>query len=282
MKQKLLFLFFSVFISASVCAQVTAGQVDDFEDTTTQSWRIGGAGGGSGPTNVATGGPGGTSYLQYVSTGSGAAASRMIIINTNQWLGNYTSQGIIAIRFHVKVETNDLNLRVSFNGDGGRISSTNPLPITAGSGWQLVEIPITASDFTLVSGGSDIAATLGNVYEMRILSSASPSWIGETIASTIGLDNISAYTSFLSTKDNKLENAFSISPNPGRDRLNLKLSKIDNNSTFEVFDVLGKKIYADRISTINKSVDVSQWNNGVYLVRLISDKGTQTKRFVKQ
>ena len=282
MKQKLLFLIFSLLISTSVCGQVTAGQVDDFEDTTTQSWRIGGAGGASGPTNIATGGPGGTSYLQYISTGTGTVASKMIIINTNQWLGNYTSQGIKAIRFHVKVENNDLNLRFAFNGDGGRISSTNPLFIAAGSGWQLVEIPIEASDFSLVSGGTDIAATLLNVYEVRLLSSSSPAWQGEIIASTLSLDNITAKTSFLSTKDNKLANAFTISPNPGRDKLNLKLSKLNSNTTVEVFDVLGKKIYADRVNAVTKTVNVSQWNNGVYLVRLTTNNGTQTKRFVKQ
>jgi len=64
--------------------------------------------------------------------------------------------------------------------------------------------------------------------------------------------------------------------------LNLKLSKLNNNTTVEVFDVLGKKIYADRVNTITKTVNVSQWNNGVYLVRLTTDAGTQTKRFVKQ
>ncbi|WP_347925330.1 T9SS type A sorting domain-containing protein [Pontimicrobium sp. SW4] len=282
MKQKLLYLFFSLLISASVSGQVTAGQIDDFEDTTTQGWRIGGAGGASGPTNVATGGPGGTSYLQYVSTGTGTVASKMIIINTDQWIGNYTGQGIKAIRFHVKVETNDLNLRVAFNGDGGRISSTNPLFIAAGSGWQLVEIPVEVGDFSLVSGGSNVAATLLNVYEVRLLSSPTPAWQGETIASTLSLDNITAKTSFLSTKDNKLVNAFSISPNPGRNRLNLKLSKLNSNATIEVFDVLGKRIYANRVNTITKTVDASQWNNGVYLVRLTTDSGTQTKRFVKQ
>ncbi|MCK0109322.1 T9SS type A sorting domain-containing protein [Flavobacteriaceae bacterium S0825] len=78
------------------------------------------------------------------------------------------------------------------------------------------------------------------------------------------------------------ENSFAISPNPGRDKLNLKLSKLNNNTTIEVFDVLGKKIYADKINTITKTVNVSQWNNGVYLVRLTTDAGTQTKRFVKQ
>lgn len=282
MNRKLLILLFSIFISTSINAQITAGQVDDFEGGSLDNWRIGGAGGSSGPTNIATGGPGGTSYLQYISTGTGTVASKMIIINTAQWLGNYTGQGIKAIRFHVKVETNDLNLRIAFNGDGGRISSTNPLFITAGSGWQLVEIPVEAGDFSLVSGGTDIAATLLNVYEIRLLSSPTPAWQGEIIAATLGLDNVTASTSFLSTKETKLKNAFVISPNPGRDKLNIRLSRLNNNTSVEVYDVLGKKIYTNKIDDLTKSIDATQWNSGVYLVRLITDQGTQTKRFIKQ
>jgi len=90
-------------------------------------------------------------------------------------------------------------------------------------------------------------------------------------------------TSFHTLSVNKhIIDKFEIVPNPGRDKLNLKLSKLNNNTIIEVFDVLGKKIYADRVNTITKTVNVSQWNNGVYLVRLTTDSGTQTKRFVKQ
>ncbi len=81
---------------------------------------------------------------------------------------------------------------------------------------------------------------------------------------------------------NKKLNSFEIVPNPSTYSLNLKLFKEESSSVLEVFDVLGKKIYADRIHAMTKVVNVSQWNNGVYLVRLTTDSGTQTKRFVKQ
>ena len=131
-------------------------------------------------------------------------------------------------------------------------------------------------------GGTNANITLGDVNTIRILSSASPSWLGDVVAATLNVDNIRAATSLLNTNDRTKPSEFRISPNPGRNSLNLKLSQLDHNTTIEVFDVLGKMIYADRISDINKTVDVSQWNNGVYLVRLNSDLGSQTKRFVKQ
>lgn len=282
MKQKLLFLFFSILISSSVCAQ-TVGQVDDFEDGTVQGWRIGFSN-PSDPTNQATDGPAGVddNFLRYTSNGGSNQGSKMIILNTeSRWSGNFTSAGIVRIKMDVRVSTADLDLRVALTGSGGRISTTNAVTVTAGSGWTSIIIPIEAADMETVPGGSSVSGTLADVTEMRILSSPSPSWQGETIAATLDIDNIEAAT-FLNTRESKLTNAFTISPNPGRDKLNLKLSKLNNNTTIEVFDVLGKKIYADKINTITKTVNVSQWNNGVYLVRLTTDAGTQTKRFVKQ
>jgi len=75
---------------------------------------------------------------------------------------------------------------------------------------------------------------------------------------------------------------FSISPNPGIAKLNLKLSRLNISANLEIFDVLGKKIYGNRLIDITTSIDVSKWNSGVYLVRVSTDRGVQTKRFVKQ
>ena len=285
MKKKLLFLFFSILISGSVCAQ-TVGQIDDFEDGTTQGWVVGlfGATPPNPPTNEPTGGPAGVddNFLQYASTGTSGAGSKMIIQNVDsRWLGDFTTAGVVRIKMDVRVTGADLDLRVSLTGGGGRISTTNAVTVTAGTSWTSIIIPIAAADMETVTGGSSVSGTLANVTEMRILSSPTPSWQGETIAATLDVDNIMAMA-VLSTKDHKLANAFSISPNPGNDRLNLKLSKLNSNATVEVFDVLGKKIYLDKVNAITKTVNVSQWNNGVYLVRLTTDSGTQTKRFVKQ
>ena len=285
MKQKLLFLFFSILISGSVCAQ-TVGQIDDFEDGTTQGWVVGlfGATPPNPPTNEPTGGPAGVddNFLKYASTGTSGAGSKMIIQNVDsRWLGDFTTAGVVRIKMDVRVTGADLDLRVSLTGGGGRISTTNAVTVTAGTSWTSIIIPIAAADMETVTGGSSVSGTLANVTEMRILSSPTPSWQGETIAATLDVDNIMAMA-VLSTKDHKLANAFSISPNPGNDRLNLKLSKLNSNATVEVFDVLGKKIYVDKVNAITKTVNVSQWNNGVYLVRLTTDSGTQTKRYVKQ
>ena len=78
MKKTLLFLMLFAFISSVAVAQVTAGQIDDFEsDTTTQGWFEGGASPNP-PVHVSTGGPTGSgdAYISAESGGGGGPGSR--------------------------------------------------------------------------------------------------------------------------------------------------------------------------------------------------------------
>ncbi|MCB0445275.1 MAG: T9SS type A sorting domain-containing protein [Gelidibacter sp.] len=77
-------------------------------------------------------------------------------------------------------------------------------------------------------------------------------------------------------------NDFKIAPNPAKSKFTLSLPNADNNAKLEVFDVLGKKLLTKNLNKITSTMDVSKWNSGVYLIRVITDNGTQTKRFIKQ
>lgn len=83
-------------------------------------------------------------------------------------------------------------------------------------------------------------------------------------------------------KDYFQDRNFTISPNPSKNKLNIKLPKSSQNITLEVFDVLGKRIHKSTITQLEASVDVSRWKTGVYLVKVSNEKESQTKRFIKQ
>jgi len=283
MKKNLLLSLILLISTYSLTAQVSADQEDDFEDDTAQNWKTGGA---NFVTVETTGGPDGAgdAFVQYISTGTGGAASRMAIYNeNNQWAGNFTSEGIVAIRFDVNVTTNDLNLRIAMQDGpfGNRIATTNAVPVTAGSGWTRVIIPISASDFTVAEGVETAANILQNVFTVRIISSASPVWRGDVVAATIQVDNVKAATT-LGTDEISVSNEFTLAPNPGSSEFNLSLSKITSDAKIEVFDILGKRIVAQNITQINTTINVSNWNSGVYLVRVFNNDTVVTKRFVKQ
>ena len=289
MKTKLFFLSL-VLASAIALAQVSANQVDDFEDGTTQNWIIGSPSSAvSPPEYIATDGPDGLNdgFLTYTSTPppTGGAGSKMVMFSAGeQWSSNFISEGVVAVKFDVRVLTNDLNLRIAFQGPNGkRICTTNAVNVIAGSGWQPVIIPVTTSDFTVISGSTDVSITdaLSNVNTMRILSSNAPTWVNaDTVISTINLDNITASTT-LSTQDLSINNNFEISPNPSNSILNINLSQDFNNATITVYDVLGKKVHSSILNNLSSSINVTNWNLGIYLVRINTGTKSFTKRFVK-
>lgn len=75
---------------------------------------------------------------------------------------------------------------------------------------------------------------------------------------------------------------FVISPNPAKDKLNIKFRSVNEDLKLEVFDVLGKQIHRGEITQLESSVNVSNWKSGVYLVRISNNEITHTKRFIKQ
>ena len=288
---KRILLLVSLFISSIAFAQITADQVDDFEDGTVQDWIVGGAAPNP-PTNVADGGPDGAgdNYLEYTTTGNaGGAGSRLIVFNQDgNWNGNYTTEGIVAIKMDVAAETTDLNIRVAFqrgpNNNFTRIASTNAVTVTAGAGWSSISIPISASDFEIVdnfNGDYTIAEVLEDVSVMRILSASVNSWLGDVVTAALKVDNVEAATT-LGTSNFQEINEFAISPNPSQELLNINLPSLNEVTKLQVYDILGKLVLNKELTSLNSSTNVSGWNAGVYIVKVSTDSYSQTKRFVKQ
>ncbi len=278
MKTKLLFILLVIFCSTIAISQVTGGQVDDFEDGTTQSWSEGGPSTNP-PINISTGGPTGVNdnFLQNDSSGGTGAGSKMVMFNPSiKWGGNYTSAGITSITCDVRVSTNTLNLRIAMTGPGGRIASANSVDVAPSLNWTKITFPVTASDMAL-AGGTNGASTLSNVTELRILSSTSPSWQGASINARLEIDNITAETT-LSTKEFFID-GFIISPNPGNTFIKLKVPQLVQIDEIKIFDILGKKVYYN--NKLEDQIDITHWSNGIYLVKVSSNGNTKTKRFIK-
>lgn len=175
---------------------ISFGQFDDFQDLTTQNWRIGIDGLGL-PANVPTGGPAGPGDA-YLRSTSGGFPPRMVIFNIEQWRGDYLAAGVTSITADViNLGGTTLNLRVAF-GDtpdasgGGWFSSTTAFVLEPDSGWQSITFPITEADMTDIYGGPSFDTVMSNVGAMRILSSETPSSRGDVMTAAMGVDNITA------------------------------------------------------------------------------------------
>ncbi|WP_298758438.1 T9SS type A sorting domain-containing protein [uncultured Psychroserpens sp.] len=77
--------------------------------------------------------------------------------------------------------------------------------------------------------------------------------------------------------------SFDVFPNPTSSILHIELTSGVSGLTYQVFDILGKQIAAETLGAENLSqIDVSNWNSGLYLIKLSNGDKTETKRFIKQ
>jgi len=76
-----------------------------------------------------------------------------------------------------------------------------------------------------------------------------------------------------------LQEAVRIYPNPARNELNIATTENLTIKTLSVFDLAGRTV---NNPTGLSQIDVSNLSQGVYFIRIETDKGTVTKRFIKE
>lgn len=73
-------------------------------------------------------------------------------------------------------------------------------------------------------------------------------------------------------------NRFEIYPNPAENYLNIDTN--ENINEVNIYNVIGVKVYSEQ--NFNGTIDLSEFNDGVYFIRINTEKGDITKRFIKQ
>ncbi len=153
----------------------------------------------------------------------------------------------------------------------------------------------SAGDFELVytfgSSGSDIGKGLeldimGNLYvsgEFLDAVDFDPS-AGSTILTGASSTTNGFLLSFydaqsVGTDEYSLTHSVIVYPNPVQNRLFIALEE-DKITKANIFDLSGKLV--NSIINNSKSIDVSDLNNGVYILKAVTEKGIITSRFVKQ
>ena len=79
----------------------------------------------------------------------------------------------------------------------------------------------------------------------------------------------------------------SVYPNPSTDVANLSMKFINTskNVTVEMFDFAGKVVYTSQLENVvesNTKIPVSILANGLYLIKVTTDSGTITRKFIKE
>lgn len=176
---------------------ISLSQVETFDSPT--GWQIGVVGLGipSIQPNFGPNGPGDFA-LQTSSSPGGGSGSRLIIFNSSDWTGNYTSNGVSGLSMDLR-NTGSANLfmRIAVNGPGGWFV-TDGQAVNTGLGYanflfDLTPVGLSPAKANGPDLGTDVQATLAAVTQARILHTvADNSAIGEVASATIRIDNITA------------------------------------------------------------------------------------------
>jgi hypothetical protein len=97
-----------------------------------------------------------------------------------------------------------------------------------------------------------------------------------------------SYPEPLSVKEfkNNLISEFSLYPNPNTGMFILKLK--NKNGLFEktklvVIDAMGKEVYKSNFDKFNDTfIDISDQKAGIYYLKILTEKGSETAKIVKQ
>lgn len=190
---------------SSAALAITAGQIDDFQNGTTQSWAEGltGALPPVPPAVVANAGPAGTGdfAMRLTAVGVAVGPGGKLVVNNNQarWIGSYTAAGVNGIILDVRnPNTFPVTIRVGVDGPalpastGGRWI-THGVELPAASGWRTLTFALRAQDLLPGDGGATSASTtLANVAVLRIMHAPAATWQGAVVTGQLDLNDIEA------------------------------------------------------------------------------------------
>lgn len=179
--------------TASTRGAITLNQIETFSGP--HAWSSGDPNPNP-PVELADSGPlgPGDTALRVSSNGGTGPGGRLLVFNQTSWIGDYLTPGILYITADLRNSgTTPLSIRLGFDGSGGRFVTT-PTILEAFSGWSQAVFSIQPGDLISpqINGGSDAAATMTHVTQLRILHSASAQYEGARLSSGFLVDNIRA------------------------------------------------------------------------------------------
>ena len=86
----------------------------------------------------------------------------------------------------------------------------------------------------------------------------------------------------LATKTDKKPKDLLLFPNPTTDKLNLKILDNQIGNQITIYSILGQELNSYILNTAETSLDISHYQNGIYLLKINTNSGIQTYKFNKE
>jgi len=95
------------------------------------------------------------------------------------------------------------------------------------------------------------------------------------LGSVLLVDDLSVDYFPVSNKEDNVFNSTMLYPNPASNEINISASTFANNSKINIFDLKGKLVKS-ALTSINKSLDVTDLSNGLYIYQLVNNEKIET------
>lgn len=152
--------------------------------------------------------------------------------------------------------------------------------------------PATEVNDPFVTHFIDLSAYAGTQFEvvfesrMGFSEAADPASFFGSEGDNAYIDNILFSQTPLSVENIKIVENVKVYPNPNKGKFEIAFTSSNNqNGVIEIYDVLGNVVYLQKQkynTGYNKvQLDISTYPNSVYMIRLISEKGSHTVRILK-
>jgi PKD repeat protein len=169
----------------------------------------------------------------------------------------YHANGKNVLTWKTANEQNNSHFEIETSKDGrnfyqiGRVEGKN--------------IPSSVSDYTFTD---QLPATGINYYRLK----------------QMDMDGRSTYSKIISVTVNDMQRTFTVYPNPAKNKITIDFAEPSLHTSIELFAADGKLVKKLSPGNIQRSlsVDISQFNSGVYFIQIRSDKGLQQFKFIKE
>jgi len=179
-----------------------------------------------------------------------------------------------------KLYVRDVDGNVVFSKTNYQSNTLYRDTITLQDGCYQIELEDTGED------GLDFFANNDGTGFFQIRKSTGPPLAG--FESNFGKNIIHYFTVGygLSINENNLNIGFECYPNPANEVLNINSRGFTNNIKVKVFDASGRLVYdevwlTNHIYNTNR-IDISNFENGMYLIQISDDYNAQTQRFIHE
>lgn len=155
-------------------------------------------------------------------------------------------------------------------GDGTTSYEPNPIYTYSDTGMYVVTLETMSAD-------SCVSAFAMEIYLFEDPANGKDiNYSGEIIRAYALTENTTAI-------ENVNDNVnISVYPNPVTDILNVNFGYLTNNTTVRIIDISGQVLYSQTVTNqTESSINVDNFNNGIYLLQIIENNQVQSVKFIK-